>query len=158
MRDDASYHTLGNNGLLRLHKVAFLCSRHCPAASLEKANRWAIAQREKGVCVISGFHSRIEKAVLHHLLEGTQPLIVALAKGIGARLDPELRAPLEAGRLLIVSRYADSVTHACEDKCFQRNRLMLQLADETVVAYASPGGNLDRLCRENPAAGITFLG
>ena len=157
MRGEDSCHTLGNRELLKLHKVAFLCSRNCPAHLLLKSWDWAVTQREKGICVISGFHSRIEKGVLSRLLDGTQPIIVALARGIMKRLEPELQAALDAGRLLIVTRYADSVTHACEDKCFQRNRLMMELADETVIAYAAPGGSLERLCRESPGTKITVL-
>jgi predicted Rossmann fold nucleotide-binding protein DprA/Smf involved in DNA uptake len=53
-------HILGNASLLNLRKVAFLCSRKCPAAVVLKSFDWAIEQCEKGVCVISGFHSRID--------------------------------------------------------------------------------------------------
>jgi len=35
--------------------------------------------REAGRCVISGFHSPIEQDVLHYLLKGKQPVIMALA-------------------------------------------------------------------------------
>ena len=143
---DGSFHTLGNGALLSLHKVAFLCSRNCPAGLLAKARDWAVEQRQSGVCVISGFHSRIEKEVLHQLLQGSQPVIVALDSGMKAFPPPELRAPLDDGRLLAITRYATSVSHPCEDKCYQRNRLMWQLADEVTVGYASPGGNLERLC------------
>jgi predicted Rossmann fold nucleotide-binding protein DprA/Smf involved in DNA uptake len=149
-------HTLGNMELMALHKVAFVCSRRFPTDVMERSYQWAIAQRESGNCVISGFHSPIEKGVLHHLLAGIQPVIVVMARGIN-RIAPELQEPLEAGRLLIVSRYAESVTHACEQSCFHRNRLMMELADEIVIAYASPGGTLARLCNENPAFRITWL-
>lgn len=157
MRNGEGYHTLGNRELLGLYKIAFLCSRDCPASVVLKSRAWAVSQRDEGTCVISGFHSRIEKEVLGHLLQGSQPVIVALARGIMKELDPKLQAPLEAGRLLIVTRYAQSVTHACEESCFQRNRLMMELADRTVVAYASPGGNLERLCAESPAAKLSTL-
>jgi predicted Rossmann fold nucleotide-binding protein DprA/Smf involved in DNA uptake len=157
MGNDATLHTLGNLELMKLRKVAFLCSRNCPAEVLVKSCNWATAQRENGTCVISGFHSGIERDVLHRLLPGTQPIIVALAKGMAKQPEPELRSALDQGRLLIVTRYADSVTHACEDSCWQRNRLMMQLADETVIAYASPGGKLERLCRECPGGRISRL-
>lgn len=157
MRIDAPLHTLGNKNLLALHKVAFLCSRDCPAAVVKKSHDWAIAQREKGICVISGFHSRIEREVFLRLLEGTQPMIMALAQGIMKELDPKVRQAVDAGRLLIVTRYAASVTHPCEDSCFHRNRLMMELADETVIAYASPGGKLERLCKDLPLTKITLL-
>jgi predicted Rossmann fold nucleotide-binding protein DprA/Smf involved in DNA uptake len=157
MRIESVIHMLGNEELLALHKIAFLCSRNCPAAVTRKSCNWAVAQREKGACVISGFHSRVEKEVLYQLLQGTQPIIVALARGIAASLEPGVQSALDAGRLLIVTRYAPSVTHACEDSCFHRNRLMMELADETVIAYASPGGGLERLCKECPGSRITLL-
>ena len=157
MWSDAALHTLGNREILKLLKVAFLCSRNCPPAVIRKSHQWAIAQRDNGICVISGFHSRIEKDVLSHLLQGTQPVIVALARGMMKRPEPELQEALDAGRLLIVTRYADSVTHACVDSCFHRNRMMMELADEAVIAYASPGGNLERLCRENQVTKVTLL-
>jgi len=157
MNDDAPLHMLGDERLLALPKVAFLCSRDCPPDAARKARAWAAAQRESGVVVISGFHSRIEKEVLRELLAGHQPLIVALARGIGNRVPPELAPPLTEGRLLIVSRYADSVTHACEESCYRRNRLMLELAQRSVAAYAAPGGSLERLCRQWPGPPVTFL-
>jgi len=137
-------HSLGNLELLQLHKVAFLCSRTCPEAAALTTRKWADGQREKGACVISGYHSPIERDVLGRLLMGTQPVIIALAKGL-RKLVPELNAHLAVGRLLIITRYADSVSHPCEAKCFQRNRMMMDLADEIVIGYASPGGNLERL-------------
>lgn len=150
-------HRAGNEELLALHKVAFLCSRNCPAELLRKSRQWAAAQRDNGTCVISGFHSRIEKDVLQVLLAGTQPIIVALARGLMKRPDPALERALDSGRMLLVTRYAESVTHACEESCYHRNRLMIELADRTVIGYASPGGNLERLCREMAQAGISFL-
>lgn len=74
--------TEGNCELIRLPKTAFLCSRKVPAGIVLKCYDWAIAQRDAGNCVISGFHSKIEKDVLHYLLKGTQPIIVALARGL----------------------------------------------------------------------------
>lgn len=48
--------------------------------------------------------------------------------------------------LFSFSRYADSVTHASEETCYQRNRMMMELADEIAIGYASPGRNMERLC------------
>jgi len=162
MEIGAYFHTLGNKELLKLHKVAFLCSRSCPASLVPKIRQWAVEQRSVGICVISGFHSRIEKKVFSLLLEGSQPVILALASGIKKEIEPELQPALVDGRLLTITRYAPSVTHPCEEKCYQRNRLMLELADEIVVAYASPGGNLERLCAEyrggKQIQGLDFAG
>jgi hypothetical protein len=54
---------LGNEELLKLPKTAFLCSRKILASTVLKCYDWAIEQREKGNCVISGFSITI---VLSH--------------------------------------------------------------------------------------------
>jgi len=144
----SKYHTLGDTSILQQHKVAFLCSRKCPGTAIIKSFDWAIEQREKGVCVISGFHSGIEQDVLHYLLKGTQPIILALARGIKKRLEPELKQAIDSDRLLIITPFAETVTRVTEETATQRNRLMMEVADEIVIAHASPGGNLERLCVE----------
>ena len=136
---------LGNKELLTLPKTAFLCSRRVPAAAVLKCYDWAIAQREAGRCVISGFHSQMEKDVLHYLLKGTQPIILALARGLKTRLEPELKLPLEQGRLLIITPFDTSVKWVTAENAAIRNRMMIELADEIVVGHSSPGGQLDTL-------------
>lgn len=149
---------LGNADLLRLHKTAFLCSQKCPAQIVLKAYDWAIEQREKGNCIISGFHSTIEKDVLHYLLKGTQPIIVALARGLKTNLEAELQEALDKKRLLIITPFAEKVTHMSRDTANKRNQLMIDIADEVMIAYASKGGNLDRLLSEkNMFKTISYL-
>jgi len=157
MESNTPFHTFGNVDLLHPRKVAFLCSRKCPAAVVLKAFDWALEQRDKGVCVISGFHSRIEKDVFHFLLKGTQPIILVLARGMMKQWPAEIKGALDANRLLIITRYADSVVHASEETCFQRNRLMMALADEIVIGYSSPGGNLERVWGEHGGTNISVL-
>src|SRR3990170_9125421 len=91
---------VGNKELLQRNKTAFLCSRKVPASVVLKCYDWAIEQREKGNCIISGFHSKLEKDVLHYLLKGKQPIIVALGRGLKQRVEPELREAFNKGRLL----------------------------------------------------------
>lgn len=78
---------LGNLSLLELKKTAFLCSRKVPASIILKCYDWAIQQREEGNCVIIGFHSQIEKDVLHYMLKGNQPIIVVLARDLKSNLE-----------------------------------------------------------------------
>ena len=92
MRSNTALHKLGNIDLSQEHKIAFLCSRKCPAAVVLKSFDWAIAQRDKGVCVISGFHSRIEKDVFYYLLQGTQPIVLVLARGMMKRWPVGIKA------------------------------------------------------------------
>jgi len=137
----------GNIELLKIHKTAFLCSRDVPASVVLKCYDWAIAQRNAGHCIISGFHSQIEKDVLHYLLKGTQPIIVALARGLKEMIDPELIKPLEKGRILIISPYDKTVKRVTEQTAEIRNKMMIELADNITVGYASERGKLESLLK-----------
>ncbi len=142
--------TLGNKDILNLPKTAFLCSRQIPASVVLKCYDWAIAEREAGNCVISGFHSPLEKDVLHYLLKGTQPIIIALARGLKIRVEAELKKPLDQGRLLIITPFEDSVKRVTIATAAIRNRMMIEIADKVVVGYASPGGQLEQLLANYP--------
>lgn len=152
--DSANFHTLGNTAILQIYKTAFLCSRKCPASVVLKAYDWAINQREAGRCVISGFYSTIQKDVLHSLLKGSQPIILSLARGFKERIEPEIKASLDNGRLLIVTPFEDIIKRVTSETAQVRNRLMIDLADEVVIAHESENGNLKKL-REEKKGGKT---
>ena len=138
---------IGNKDLLELPKTAFLCSRKIPASTVLKCYDWAIAQRELGNCVISGFHSQIEKDVLQYLLKGKQPIILALARGLKEELEPELKKPLEQGRLLIITPFDKTTKRVTELTAETRNKMMIEFADSITVGYARAGGRLDELLK-----------
>ncbi|MFA7380149.1 MAG: DNA-binding protein [Bacteroidia bacterium] len=140
--------SIGNTDLLKLPKTAFLCSRKIPASVVLKCYDWAIAQREKGNCVISGFHSQIEKDVLHYLLKGNQPIILALARGLKDKVEPEFEKPLKEGRLLIITPFGKTIKRATQQTAQTRNQLMTHLADNITLGYASAGGQLDKLLQD----------
>ena len=150
---------LGNKDILKLTKVAFLCSQKCPASIVLKSYDWAIAQREAGKCVISGFHSKIEKDVLHYLLKGRQPIILALARGLKTKIEPEIQQAIEENRLFMVTPFDKFVKRITSKTATKRNKFMAELADELFVAYASPNGKLRELISQNLAKGkklVTF--
>ncbi len=149
--------SLGNKDILNLPKTAFLCSRQIPASVVLKCYDWAIAERESGNCIISGFHSPLEKDVLHYLLKGTQPIIIALARGLKIRVEAELKKPLDQGRLLIITPFDASVKRVTTATAAIRNRMMIEIADKVVVGYASPGGQLDMLLKNYSQANISRL-
>ncbi|MCR4342766.1 MAG: hypothetical protein NUV40_02560 [Patescibacteria group bacterium] len=95
----------GNQKLLNTHKTAFLCSRKCPSDIILKSLDWAKKKKDKGECVISGFHSRIEKDVFNILLKGNQPIILVLARGMKKRWPAEIKEAIENNRLLIISPF-----------------------------------------------------
>lgn len=137
----------GNRSLLARSKVAFFCSRRHPCSLASSACDWAIARSDGGRCVISGNHSRTEREVLHFLLRERQPAIVALARGMKSRLDPAYRQPLAEDRLLVVSCFTPYLRRVTRDTALVRNDFMAALADEIFIAYASPGGSVEKLFR-----------
>ena len=148
--------SLGNIDLLKQPMTAFLCSRKIPASVVLKCYDWAVEQRESDVCVISGFHSQIEKDVLYYLLKGKQPIILAMARGLKKKIEPEFEKPIEQGRLLIITPFDKTVKRVTELTAETRNKLMIDLADNITVGYASEGGQLEKLLQdiEKPIARI----
>jgi predicted Rossmann fold nucleotide-binding protein DprA/Smf involved in DNA uptake len=139
---------IGNKELLNLHKTAFLCSRKVPASVVLKCYDWAIKQREAGNCIISGFHSQIEKDVLHYLLKGNQPIIVVLARSLKDKTEPEFLIPLHEGRLLIISPFEKPVKRVTEKTAEIRNQFMIQISDKIAVGYAKEGGIIENLMQK----------
>ena len=149
------YH--GNIELLKLNKTAFLCSRKVPAGAVLKCYDWAIEQREKNNCIISGFHSQIEKDVLHYLLKGKQPIILALARGLKKNVEKEFLQPIAQGRLLIITPFKKETIRVTEQTAQTRNKMMIDLADSITVGYASAGGNLEMLLHNIPKEKKQFI-
>lgn len=140
-----SYSTVGDRDILSMTKTGYLCSRKISATCVLRSYDWALAQAKAGNCVIGGFHSRIEKDVLNFLIKGDQPLIIVLARGFYKRWQPEIKARLGKGNLLIISPFDDSVTAVTPQTCLIRNKLIIELADRIVIGYASPGGEISKL-------------
>jgi len=139
---------LGIKSILSLPKTGFLCSREISSTCVLRSYDWAISQAKKNTCVIGGFHSRIEKDVLKFLIKGTQPLIIVLARGFYRHWQPEIKARLDKGNLLIISPFDESVTAVTPQTCLIRNKLIIELADRIVVGYASPDGQISKLLHD----------
>ncbi|MCF8267444.1 MAG: DNA-binding protein [Ignavibacteriales bacterium] len=139
---------LGNENILTLSKTAFLCSRKVPASAVLRCYAWAIGERDAGNCIIGGFHSQLEKDVLHYLLNGTQPIIVALARGLKERIEKELIKPLDEGRLLIITPFDKNVKRVNQYSANRRNKMMIEIAEFITVGFASEGGNLESLLQQ----------
>jgi hypothetical protein len=97
--------------------------------------------------VISCFHSRIEKDVFDILIKGTQPLILVLARGMKKRWPKEIKNAVEQERLLIISPFDETVRHITQETANKRNEIMVDIANEVFLAYASKGGNLYELLK-----------
>lgn len=148
---------LGNAAILDFPLTAFLCSRKVPAEAVLRCYDWAIAQRDAGQCVISGFHSPLEKDVLRYLLKGRQPVVLALARGMKQQWEPALQKALDDERLLIISPFTEKTRRASADTAAVRNDMMIQLAGRVVVGYADPAGMLARRLRLERDKEVKYL-
>lgn len=138
------YFYLGNKEIMEEYKVGFLCSRKVPAEKIPKIYDWAIEQREKGICVVSGFHSKIEKDVFHYLSKGKQPIIIILARGLFKRCPKQISELLKSDRLLVISSFDKSVKRVTEKTSIKRNMDIYEFCDELVIGYKKPNGNIDK--------------
>lgn len=138
----------GNIELLQLPKTAFLSSRNISPPSVMACYDWATQQRSAGRCVISGFHSQIEKDVLHFLLKGKQPVILVLGRSLYKQLPEELIKPLEENRLLIVSVVSQTTNRQSVESSMIRNKYIIENADEVVFGSLDPNGMLNQLLAE----------
>ena len=140
---------VGSPESLSAQMCAFFCSQEAPGGTILEAFDQAAAWRDTGQCVISGFHSPLERQCLDILLRGKQPIMMALARGLGVlRLPTLLRKALNDGRLTIISPFPATEKRTTANLALERNRFVAALADEVVFAYITPGGSLSRLAQE----------
>jgi predicted Rossmann fold nucleotide-binding protein DprA/Smf involved in DNA uptake len=133
----------GNPAALSQQLIGLLCSRALPEELRERVRDWALAARDLRFAVIGGFLSEPEREVLEILLQGTQPVVVCLARGLKSTHIPSTwRTPIERGRLLLVSPFADDLRHITRATAEYRNRMVAALAQRLVVPHASPGGSV----------------
>ena len=140
---------LGNKEILKNYKIGFLCSRKVPASVILKTYDWAIEQRDTGSCIISGFHSKIEKDIFELLLKGDQPIIMVLARGIKKRWEKEISDNIEKGRLLVMSPFDSNEKRITRETSVKRNQVVVGLADEIYIAYSNSEGNIENILK-NP--------
>lgn len=145
---------IGDPGILQKKPLGLLCSVKCPGDLVLKTYDIARALRDGGVTVVGGFHSPMEKECLELLLRGRQPVIVCPARGIrNMRIPINWRAPITEGRLLVLSPFSPTVRRITRETARRRNAFITALADEILVPHASPGGEVESLCREILASG-----
>lgn len=127
--------------ILERPRTALLCSLQCPGDAILGAYDTARRLRDEGATVISGFHAPIEKDCLDILLRGKQPIIICLARGLERmRIPSAWRPALEAGRLLLLSPFPETVRRPTKETARRRNVLTAALADHAIIIHAEPGG------------------
>lgn len=140
---------IGNPDILQSKTLAIFCSNKCPGNIILKTYDVMRQIRERGITVISGFHSAIERECLNILLKGRQSVIICPARSIeGMRIKPEYRKPLEDGRLLILSPFSGKEKRISSDKAVRRNYFVAALATAIFIPYAAPGSKTKTFCQE----------
>jgi REP element-mobilizing transposase RayT len=131
---------MGNPVLWTAKKLGVLCSRNAPQGIGKDAALTG------NFVALSGFHSPLEQEVFKKLLECKRSIIWCPAWGLDRTAAmPAVREALEENRLLILEmRNCDGDLAAAE----QRNRFVLECADELWLPHVTRGGMLDRLIRE----------
>lgn len=142
--------TLGNLDLLNdSQKLALFCSVKCPGNLILKLYDFTREVREKGITVIGGFHSPMEKECLELLMRGSQPIIVCLARSLETfHLPVAWRAPLESKRLLLLSSFTEKHSRITARLAQVRNEFVAALADLVLVAYAQPGSKTEAFAQQ----------
>jgi len=126
---------MGNPTLWSARKLGVLCSRNASRpTSIPSAEVY-----------MGGFHSPMEKEIFARLLAHKNPLIWCPAWSLErAALASGVREALEANRILILEmRNLDGDLAAAE----QRNRFVLERADQLWLPHIAPGRMLDRLVK-----------
>ncbi len=146
--------TVGNAALLQTHKVGLLCSRRCPGTIIVQTLDLALALRNSAATIVGGFQSSMERECLETLLRGKHPVIVCPARGIdGMRLPAAWKSAISENALLVASPFDGKHRRPTAELAGRRNRFVADLADELIIAHASPGGQLERLFRDLVACG-----
>lgn len=148
--------THGQTDLLYLPKTALFCSCRCPGSAILRAYDQAAHWRDNGRCVISGFHSPVEKECLRILLRGTSPVIICPARGLPKRMPPEWQRPLAENRMLILSIFPAAETRVTTALAIRRNEVVAALADEVWFAHISETGRISELAGKAQSMGIPF--
>lgn len=142
-----TFRWIGNSCVLNLPKTALFCSSKCPGSAILPAYDQIAAWRDKGRCIISGFHSPVEKEGLKILLRGTSPIIVCPARSLPQRLSSEWQDPISKGRMLVLSIFEPSASRVSASFAARRNQYVASLADEVWFAHINPGGQAEALSR-----------
>lgn len=138
---------VGNLNLFALLKTALFCSARCPGDAILRAYDQAAKWRDEGRCIISGFHSPVEKECLRILLRGNQPILICPARSLPARVPSELQKPVTVGRVLVLSCFNERESRITTELAARRNELVAALADDLWFAHITPGGQMEKLAK-----------
>jgi predicted Rossmann fold nucleotide-binding protein DprA/Smf involved in DNA uptake len=150
---DLKLRLYGDVALLNSQLSALLCSQACPGEKIIEAIDLAQRWRAENRAVISGFHTPVEKECLRIFLRGSQHIVICPARGIDPfQLPDDWQRKFERGEMIIVSPFDSSIRRPTKETAEIRNKLVVDLATEVTIIYASPGGHLDQLTNSSTSS------
>lgn len=140
---------VGETALLAEPLLGLIASRECPGHALldtlARVPEWVAAGR----VIVSGFHSPLEQQVLRSVLRRKGRVVKVLARGMtDYRPTAEERAPLAAGRMLVITAYPPEVRRTTRATALARNRLVLELSAEVVCPHIAADSPMAALLAE----------
>lgn len=134
---------LGNQKLLKRHKISFFASSKTSSSSVLPTLDWAteIAKRED-VAVCSGFQSPLEKEILPYLLKGKCGIIIGLNRGIYKKTPQKFLDAYNSGRILFFSLENGNIIMPSKSNAEKRNNYLASIADELVFASLTKDSGL----------------
>jgi predicted Rossmann fold nucleotide-binding protein DprA/Smf involved in DNA uptake len=139
---------LGNLEILARPTLAFFCSSKTPGDLIVRTYDTARALRNAGVTMIGGFHSPMERECLGLLLRGGQPIVICPARTIQRlHVATEWKPALAAGRLLLLSPFAEQDRRVTADLARARNEFVAAIADQVLITHAPEGSRTEKLAR-----------
>ncbi len=155
-----SLNAIGNMGLLSQNSIALFCSVQCPNDLILKTYDLVQALRDRGITIISGFHTPIEQDCLKILRRGTQAMIHCPARSLHKiRLSPEQKQAIGENRLLLISPFSASYPRVTAELAEKRNEVIGAIAHTIFIAYAAPNSKTLAFAQRLMAAGkcvVTF--
>ncbi len=139
------YAAIGNESLLKQTMTAFLSSAKTNDNTANLTKKWAENQAKRGICVISGFQSAIEKQVLSVLLNNGGKAVMVLGSALFKQCPKKYKTAVSEGRLLIISYFSDEEIKTTRATAEIRNRKVLELASNIAVGCIKRGGMTEKL-------------
>lgn len=137
---------IGPISFLSQNLTCFFCSIDTPGKAILKTYDTIGQLRDKGVTIISGFHSPMEKECLRILLRGNQPIIICPARSLSKmRITVECRDAFNSGRILFISPFIEKPHRATKESAMYRNGFVAALSSAAFIPHVSPNGEASRI-------------
>lgn len=86
----------------------------------------------------------MEQTVFSWLLQLKIPTVLVLAEALSETWSAEIEIALREQRLLIITHCEPNIHRITAQSAYDRNQLMISLADKIIIGYCTNGGNIEK--------------